>query len=708
MRIKTRLLLFLVPAIFLTLAALTLFSYWTSSKQADRLADAHAASIAAEQSDLIFDKIGQAEANVISLVSVLQDMRQSDDRSRKVFSRVVRGFAASFEDYFGVWVLWEPNAFDGNDDAFVNDTQYGNKEGRANAYWLRDEGELIYDPSDDYDHEEYYSAPMKKGRLFLTAPYRDMDTPDKVLMSTVAMPIMENGRPLGVAGIDLGMDFIQGLVDDVKPYGTGYAMLISDSGSIIAQPGGNSSKSENLPSVPESVLRSIKTGQAFSLTGNSVINGEKVKFLYTPVKMASFEAPWYFMLALPEQKIMAESRMALYTQLAISLVALIVLGGLVFYTASGVSKPLRRIVTYAHSVAAGDYGAKVDRRGFVLELVELQTALRSMVEALLASMAQAEQRNDEARQEAERARKAMDAAEQARQASEENRKAMLEVAKRVNIVAEKLQMTSEELSAKIESAGRETLQQNELMGETVNAISGMADSIARVSQNADGTAQFTERTREQAQEGAKVMNRTLEAFDSIKRETESLADQIKDLAVRSEAISSILGVINDIADQTNLLALNAAIEAARAGEAGRGFAVVADEVRKLAEKTVDATKQVSEAISGIRGSMEVSAQGVARTAETVNGTVELGHNAQGALSEIVTLVEKMNEQIHDIAKHCNEQAATSEGVSAIVDKLRLLSAGVSEAMDEGASIARTLEPEANELAQLVEQLTKDS
>jgi len=705
MKIKTRLLVFLVPAIVLTLVALTVFSYWSSARQAERLANAMAVSIVEEQSDKLFDKINHAETAVVSLVAILQDLRTMEQPSREVHSRMVRSIAASSSDYFGVWVLWGPDGYDRNDAAFIDNKEYGNEEGRANAYWMREGNELIYDPSENYDHEPYYTQPLQAKRLILIPPYRDLDTPDKVLMSTVAMPIMDNGTPRGVAGIDLELEFIQSMVDEVKPFDTGYAMLISDKGAILAQPGGHKTKSETLPLVPGELMSRLSTGEPFSLSGTSVLNGEAVRLMYTPVKLSSFEAPWYFMVALPEKKIMAESNQMLLLQLGISVVALIVLSLLVFYTAAGVSSPLRRIVNYAHKVASGDYTAKVDRRGFVLELVELQTSLRSMVESLLASMEQAEQRNQEANQEAERARKAMDAAEKARLASEENRKAMLEVASRVNTVAEKLQVTSEELSAKIDVAGRETLEQNALMGETVTAISGMTDSIARVSQNAAGTAQSTERTREQAQEGVKAMEHTLEAFDSIRRETESLGGQIKDLSVRSEAVGSILGVINDIADQTNLLALNAAIEAARAGEAGRGFAVVADEVRKLAEKTVDATKQVSEAISGIRNSMEISAQGVARTARTVNDTVELGHNAQNALGEIVKLVEKMNDQIHDIAGLCSEQAETSEGVTATVDRLRQLSAVVTEAMHEGAAITRTLEPEARELGLLVDQLT---
>ena len=121
---------------------------------------------------------------------------------------------------------------------------------------------------------------------------------------------------------------------------------------------------------------------------------------------------------------------------------------------------------------------------------------------------------------------------------------------------------------------------------------------------------------------------------------------------------------------------------------------------------MEATKQVSDVVNGIRSSMSVSAEGVVRTVKTVNDTVELGVNAQKSLVDIVELVQGLNRQIHDIAQLCSEQVKTSESVNRTVDRLRQSSLTVTEAMDQGATITLTLEPEAYELGRLVEQLTK--
>ena len=706
MKIKTRLLVYLIPAIVLALTLMTFFAYRYADRQARTLAFREADSIALEQSGRIFDSLRHAEASVLSLAYSLNELRHLEGSGREAMRQVVRGVTLSSEDYFGAWALWEANAFDGKDADFIDNEELGNSQGRANVYWLRKGKDVEYDPSEHYDDEPYYVLPKQARRLVIIPPYRDMDTENKTLMTSLTAPIMDVSRILGVAGIDIELEFIHGLISKITPYETGYAMLISDQGAIIASSRDNNGKADSadLPQVSAEVLRKIREGKAFTDTGTTA-DGAAALLFFTPVELRSFAAPWFFVVALPLDKVMADSNRNLMIQLGISFTALMVLIGLVFYTAGSVSSPLRRIAAYAQEVAGGRYAAVVDERGFVAELKELQAALRSMLDSLLSSMKQAEEQSLAARQEAEKAREATEQAERSREALEAEHTSMLEAAERVDAVSRKLQDTSQALSEKISLAGRETREQNQLMGETVVAISGMSDSIVRVSDNAAGAAEFTERSRTRAGEGANIVNSTIEAVATIHQETEALAEQIDDLGKQTAGIGSILGMINDIADQTNLLALNAAIEAARAGEAGRGFAVVADEVRKLAEKTVAATKQVEESVNGIRTSMRVSAQGVARTAETVNTTVALGQSAQEALSDIVNLVKTMNEQIHEIAALCREQAATSEQVAGTVERLRQISIAVDEVMDESAAVTRSLEPEARELGVLVEQLS---
>jgi methyl-accepting chemotaxis protein len=156
-----------------------------------------------------------------------------------------------------------------------------------------------------------------------------------------------------------------------------------------------------------------------------------------------------------------------------------------------------------------------------------------------------------------------------------------------------------------------------------------------------------------------------------------------------------MNVINDIADQTNLLALNAAIEAARAGEAGRGFAVVADEVRKLAEKTMSATKEVGPAIVAIQNGARTNMEIVERTVQSVDASTDLAGRSGEALDEILGLVGATTERVQSIATAAEEQSAASEEINRSVAEINRIAEatadGMTEAIDAVNSIAEQTE-----------------
>jgi methyl-accepting chemotaxis protein len=230
----------------------------------------------------------------------------------------------------------------------------------------------------------------------------------------------------------------------------------------------------------------------------------------------------------------------------------------------------------------------------------------------------------------------------------------------------------------------------------------MNASVAETAMNADAAAGDAEKAMDYARKGAEVVSRTLESIRSVSGNSQSLAERVAGLGSQAEGVGKIMGVISDIADQTNLLALNAAIEAARAGEAGRGFAVVADEVRKLAEKTMVATRDVGVAIEGIQNQVTQTIQGVKDMNTMTDDAAALAHESGDALEEIVTYAGTSADRIRAIASAASQQSIASEDVTRTIAEVHTISKLTGDAMIEASEAVATLAERVEDLSTMTD------
>ncbi|SDF24740.1 methyl-accepting chemotaxis protein [Desulfovibrio legallii] len=274
-------------------------------------------------------------------------------------------------------------------------------------------------------------------------------------------------------------------------------------------------------------------------------------------------------------------------------------------------------------------------------------------------------------------------------------------------VVERMAQASQQLSAQIGKSSSGAREQSHRVQDTAAAVEEMNATILEVARNAGATSESADAVKQKAQDGADLVASVTGAVQGIRDESGRLTDIMQNLGQQAQSIGTIMGVISDIADQTNLLALNAAIEAARAGEAGRGFAVVADEVRKLAEKTAHATTEVREAIGGIQsGTADAVAQMESSVARVTEATGMARHSGE-AMEEILHLVGMAGDQVHSIAAAAEQQSASSEEINRAISAISGIATETDQAMAQCAAAVNDLARQAQELEKLIAALRAD-
>jgi methyl-accepting chemotaxis protein len=379
-----------------------------------------------------------------------------------------------------------------------------------------------------------------------------------------------------------------------------------------------------------------------------------------------------------------------------------ILGGMI---KKAIANPLVEIAGKAGRVAGGDLNQNfhLDRKD---ELGSLATALEQMVVNLRARIAEAEQKSVEAAEQSKKAQEAMVEANASKEKAEEGQRAILTLAENVEQVVSRLSAATEELSAQVEQSSRGADMQRERVSGSAAAMEEMNSTVLEVARNAGIASEGSENARHKADSGSKIVGRSIEALGRVQKSAVTMSNEVASLGEQAEAIGRIMTVISDIADQTNLLALNAAIEAARAGEAGRGFAVVADEVRKLAEKTMTATKEVGDAITGIQHGTQRSITSMQDAAKNVEDATGLAQESGSALKEIVTESEHVAAQIQAIAAAAEEQSATSEEITRSLDEINGMASENAAAMQQSAQAVSELAIQTQELQKLINGLRK--
>ncbi|KOY03475.1 chemotaxis protein [Pseudomonas nunensis] len=649
---------------------------------------------AAEQAVRVQKTFGENLLVVTALADQIKDMRNMASK-RSLDAGALReelnqSLKTAFErnsKVLGIWLAFEPNGLDGKDSEFANDAaRQSNEAGRFASYWSRAGGVGLNTIMVEDDmtkttlslsgtpYNSWYTCPRDNKRTCLLDPYSDTVGGKEVLMTTISVPLLVDGKAIGVVGVDIALDSLQAAAMDSQRdlfNNAGHMLIVSGSG-VLAGYSADAGKvgkniGETLGADGKEVLQLLGNGSPKILE-----QGELIRAVY-PVSPIPDSKAWGVVIDLPKQVLLADSVKlqavlddaqqsgtikALMVAIAAGLVGLL----LIWLTASGVTRPINSVAEMLKAIASGD-GDLTQRLHYSKkdELGELVSWFNRFLDKLQPTIAQIKQSITDARGTADQS------SEIARQTSEGMQVQFREI--------DQVATASNEMSA------------------TAHDVANSASNAANAAKGAD----------QSARDGMQIIERSTRDINLLADEVSKAVTEVEALAVNSEQIGSVLEVIRSIAEQTNLLALNAAIEAARAGESGRGFAVVADEVRNLAKRTQDSVEEIRIVIERI----QTGTRGVVATmhssqtqAHSNAGQIQQAVQALGKISDAVTVISDMNLQIASAAE---QQSAVAEEVNRNVSAIRTVTETLTGQATESAQISSQLNALATHQMKLMDQ-----
>lgn len=558
-----------------------------------------------------------------SLAHSFQAYKSIPSGQRKsIHNSILKSVAENNPNFISVWATFQLNSLD---------STWKFPYGRERYTYFRENNQVKY-MEDRLDLTGFtttglYYKIYTEGVEMVTDPYfysyNNSET-DKVLETSVCVPIKLNNKYVGLAGIDLSVERFKEIIQQIKPYEGSYALLLSNNGTIIAHPdkavvGKLYSETEKEKNDTYHVLDSIQQGKDFSIK----FFDKKQEYLasFAPFSIGVTKTPWSLVVVVPTSEMVKQANEGMWILILFGFLGLVILGTVVFFTSWKITRPIVQSVKFAESISNGDLTAR------------LQIQAKDEIHLLIKSLKNMTER-------------------------------LNLIISRVNNGSDQITKDGYYLAEKAELLSRGAAEQ----AASIQQISSLMDTITTNIQNntinARDTSQITNLANQHVKEGYASMQSSVKAMKQI---------------------AGKINIVSEIAFQTNILALNAAIEAARAGEKGRGFAVVASEVRKLAERSrVAAEEIISVTSDGLEKAMKAGekfediVEEIEKTTKLVNEIYHVGSDHASSIGHINETVSRLGsiaqqnaESSETITSHSKDLLSQAEGLKELVETFKI-------------------------------------
>ncbi len=544
----------------------------------------------------------------------------------------------------------------------------------------------------------YFKAAMK-GEV---APVTIQSKANGRLSSAAGFPVKDGDNIIGVVYTTMALEKVaQTTTDTVQIAQTGKCFVYDKNGKLLMHPDKELVGAEDANQPWFQYMLSAATGH-YEFKQNDV----EMQAYFDRIPLAD----WLIIISVEKDDIFAPVRAMFMQSVLAAFLTMLIVGLIIVFVAKDIVSVLRNLAGFIEKIAHGELNLPKEEEEYLIRdgkrSDEIGIMARGTQEMLkgLRLLLNTEEAKAQAEEAAKQAALAMAQAQEQNKIAAAQRENMLAVAQELEHIVNIVSSASEELSAQVELSENGARDQADRVTTTATALEEMNATVLEIARNAGTTSDSASNVRSEASAGSESMQECVRAMVGVKEESLKLQTEMGVLSNHAEAIDEIMNVISDIADQTNLLALNAAIEAARAGEAGRGFAVVADEVRKLAEKTMTSTTDVGNAISAIQKSTADNTRLVAETVVKIEEVTDMVSKAGEALHGIVQLADTTADQVRAIAAASEEQSATSEEITHSVESINSIAKENANNMQEARKAVEEVVSQSHILSQLIEQL----
>ena len=585
---------------------------------------------------------------------------------RSIFNTVLRGIVEKNPGIMGAWCAWEPGALNDNDALHAGENG-SSSSGRFIPYWYRTGNGIALECLENVDTSDYYLVSLNSGKQAIIEPYFYVVGGNNIFLTSITAPIHSGGRVVGVMGIDFNLGKIQEMNKTHAPFGTGFTAVFSNNGIIVAhfdesRIGKNMRETEMDMGGPffDDLVGAVIDGKPFYFTNYISAIKTKVHVIFTPFTAGNFLGSWSYAVAIPYKTVMEPVYRMLYLSIFICITVLAAVITASIFLSRSISRPIIKVTQTLKDISEGEgdltktiFVNSKDEIGSLAHYFNLTLGkIRNLVISIKNESFVLSEIGDDLASN------------------------MSETASAINEINSNVQSINNRILTQSASVS----QTHSTMENVVANIHKLNDHIENQSCNISGASSAIEEMVTNISSVTETLVKNADNVETLRKASDigrsgiqDVVADIKEIAQESEGILEINSVIKNIASQTNLLSMNAAIEAAHAGATGKGFAVVADEIRKLADGSGEQSKTIGMVLKKIKGSIDKITEST--------GTVLREFEA------IDTSIKIVADQEENIRKAMEDQGEGSkrilEGMGNVRDITRQVKGGSNE-MDGGA------------------------